>query len=369
MFHIVGRWRDTAAKRAAGRQPVELDSIGAQARKLHQLRLGSQRILLAGPDRQPAVGELRRDVDRLHRGMMQPGRPVDGFDRSCLARAKRLRPRLPPQKAPRDRRSPAPGPRPRSVPAASRTAGPPSSNSGSSASSAWRACHQPSAITATARSVVTTSTTPGIDSAGALSTETSLPPCTGAERTAACSMPGSLKSMPYPKLPLVFGGMSARSGEVPAMRHVAGSLKGGSRGTRNCDAASASSPKLVLCPGRVAPGRHDRSARQPAISLQHSRLAGLFCQARKAADPAGSHPVSLHPLSPDDIAIDLPLGIHGWQPPAQRGHRRTDHRQRYVREHRRGAKRDRARLRRRAAGRWNDIEDGSLETVLDEISA
>ena len=59
--------RDAAAEGAAGRQPVERHLIGPQARKLHQLRLGAERILLAGPDRQPAVGELRGDVDRLHR--------------------------------------------------------------------------------------------------------------------------------------------------------------------------------------------------------------------------------------------------------------------------------------------------------------
>ena len=42
----------------------------------------------------------------------------------------------------------------------------------------------------------TTRFTPGMASAGPLSTDTSLPPKTGAISTAAYSMPGNVKSMP-----------------------------------------------------------------------------------------------------------------------------------------------------------------------------
>ena len=72
---------------------------------------------------------------------------------------------------------------------------PASLNSGLSAASARRARQKLSATTATASSSFTTFLTPGIASAGAVSTATSLPPCTGAIASAAYSMPGMVKSM------------------------------------------------------------------------------------------------------------------------------------------------------------------------------
>ena len=70
--------------------------------------------------------------------------------------------------------------------------------------------HQLSATTATASSSRTTRFTPAIPSAGVVSTVISFAPFTGAIATAAWSMPGSVKSMPYIALPSTFERMSNR---------------------------------------------------------------------------------------------------------------------------------------------------------------
>ena len=72
----------------------------------------------------------------------------------------------------------------------------PSSQTIGSASSAVLACHQVSATTATVESFTFTARrTPGRPAIFASSKLTSLPPKTGQALTAACSMPGSLRSI------------------------------------------------------------------------------------------------------------------------------------------------------------------------------
>ncbi len=76
MTEIVGGRRDAASERTAGGKPVHNDIVCRQTRKLDQQRLGAERILLAGPKRENAVGEARRRIDRLHRAMMEIGNPI-----------------------------------------------------------------------------------------------------------------------------------------------------------------------------------------------------------------------------------------------------------------------------------------------------
>ena len=66
---------------------MEGHGVAAEAGELHQPRLGAERILLAAPDGQPAVGELRGDVDRLHRRMVQIGHAVLGLDHASAGAA------------------------------------------------------------------------------------------------------------------------------------------------------------------------------------------------------------------------------------------------------------------------------------------
>ena len=55
-------------------------------------------------------------------------------------------------------------------------------------------------------------------------------------------MPGSRTSEAYTCEPLTLAGMSKRAGEVPAIVHSFGDLRGGFSGTGSVDAKVASSP-------------------------------------------------------------------------------------------------------------------------------
>ena len=80
-----------AAEGAAHRQRDQRDVGGLETRPFHQAGLAGERILLAGPDRQLAVLELRRGVDRLHRRVVQErnviGRLDDAIRRNPLERS------------------------------------------------------------------------------------------------------------------------------------------------------------------------------------------------------------------------------------------------------------------------------------------
>jgi hypothetical protein len=108
--------------------------------------------------------------------------------------------------------------------------------------SACSACQYPSATTATAFSNDTTRTTPGIFSAAAPSTDTSLPPKTGDALMTAYNMFGSFTSSPYAAVPFTFDGMSNRCRGVPMIVNDFDSFSAGSVGGSSLAAALASSP-------------------------------------------------------------------------------------------------------------------------------
>ena len=85
--------------------------------------------------------------------------------------------------------------------------------------------HQVSATTATAESFTFTARfTPGMPAIFASSKLTSLPPNTGDCWIAACSIPGSLRSIEYSLLPFNLSAVSSRASGLPAIFQSFGSL-------------------------------------------------------------------------------------------------------------------------------------------------
>jgi len=125
----------------------------------------------------------------------------------------------------------------------------PSSHSIVSASSAVFACHQVSAITATALSPTgTTFFTPGRFAIAAALKLLTLPPNTGQSLIAAFSMPGSFRSMPKTCEPSSLAAVSRRLTGLPAIFQVFGSFSTTSVGGASLAAAPATFPNVVVRP-------------------------------------------------------------------------------------------------------------------------
>ena len=119
----------------------------------------------------------------------------------------------------------------------------PLSHSIGSASSAFLACHQVSATTATAlASTCTTFLTPFMPVTLAASKLFTLPPNTGQSLIAAHSIPGTVKSMAYIILPVTLSAVSSRFSGLPAIFQSFGSLSFGFSGTGSLAAAAATLP-------------------------------------------------------------------------------------------------------------------------------
>ena len=108
--------------------------------------------------------------------------------------------------------------------------------------SAWSARHQLSATTATKSSSRTTFFTPRIFSASAESTDFTLPPNTGHCAMEACSIPGSITSVPKTGLPSTLSGMSRRRRGLPAIFQSFGSRSVMSFGGGSFAASAATCP-------------------------------------------------------------------------------------------------------------------------------
>jgi hypothetical protein len=119
----------------------------------------------------------------------------------------------------------------------------PLSHSIGSASSAFLACHQVSAMTATAfSSTWTTFLTPFMPATLAASKLFTLPPNTGQSLIAAFSIPGNVKSMEYIILPTTLSAVSSRFSGLPAIFQSFGSLSFGFSGTGSLAAVAATLP-------------------------------------------------------------------------------------------------------------------------------
>jgi hypothetical protein len=100
----------------------------------------------------------------------------------------------------------------------------------------------PSARTATPRSIATTCRTPGTAFALSAFTRFTLPPKTGGRATSAISIPGTCTSRPKTALPLVLSGVSSRGVALPISLKSLGSFKATLRGGLRPAAFSASLP-------------------------------------------------------------------------------------------------------------------------------
>ena len=124
----------------------------------------------------------------------------------------------------------------------SRVARGPSSHVTLSASRPFLAAQNPSATTATPRSISTTFRTPGTAFAPVASIVFALPPKTGGRATTATSIPGSVMSSPKTAVPSTFDGVSSRFVGLPMSLKSLGSLSATSFGGDSRDARSTSDP-------------------------------------------------------------------------------------------------------------------------------
>ena len=124
----------------------------------------------------------------------------------------------------------------------------PRSQTMSSASRPHFAAQKCSPTTATALSILITSTTPGSARARFSSTDRTVPPWVGHALTVAIFIPGTFTSMPNSVAPTTLSGESTRRSGFPMSVNAAGSLSATLAGTAKAPAAFASAPYASLRP-------------------------------------------------------------------------------------------------------------------------
>ncbi len=192
LFDEVALVRQATAEAAADQLVVDRDRIGVEAGDLGGETARIQRVLRAGPDVAAAIRDAYRGAERFQGRVVQERHAVLGRD--ALRRggpkfggvaALEVLPDLGTLPSDFDVALEPGGP-------GEALALPPSVNTGSSAARPCCACQVDSATTATAFDSRTSLRMPGVTRRRLLidAIDCSVPPNTGAVRTAACSMPG-----------------------------------------------------------------------------------------------------------------------------------------------------------------------------------